>query len=225
VRAAGRRDSEQTTAASEQLCRMYWYPIYAYARRSGLTPADAEDLTQEFFARLLAGDFLARADPAKGRFRSFLLAGLKHLLSDERKKAGRLKRGGGRSVVPVDEVEAEDRYRLELTDPLTPERAFERGWATMVLAQAAALLRAEYSAAGKDRLYEQLSEFRLDGGEPRSYAEVAIKAGLSESAIKSAVHRLRRRHYQLVREEIARTVADPADVDEEIRYLLDVMSG
>jgi RNA polymerase sigma factor (sigma-70 family) len=225
VRAAGRRDSEQATLALEQLCRTYWYPIYAYARRSGLTAADAEDLTQEFFARLLAGDSLSRADPAKGRFRSYLLAGLKHLLSDERKKAGRLKRGGGRSVVPVDEVEAEDRYRLELTDPLTPERAFERGWATMVLAQAAALLRAEYGAAGKDRLYEQLSEFRLDGGEPRSYAEVAIKAGLSESAIKSAVHRLRRRHYQLVREEIARTVADPADVDEEIRYLLNVMSG
>jgi RNA polymerase sigma factor (sigma-70 family) len=225
VRAAGRRDSEQATSALEQLCRTYWYPIYAYVRRSGLTPADAEDLTQEFFARLLAGDFLARADPAKGRFRSYLLTGLKHLLSDERKKAGRVKRGGDRSLVSFDEVEAEDRYRLELTDPLTPERAFERGWATMVLAQAAAQLRAEYSAAGKERLYEQLSEFRLDGGEPRSYAEVAIKAGLSESAIKSAVHRLRRRHYQLVREEIARTVAAPADVDEEIRHLLNVMSG
>jgi len=223
VLAAGRGTGVQAPAALEQLCRTYWYPLYAYVRRRGYGPADAEDLTQEFFARLLARDYLARADPHRGRFRSFLLAGVKHLLSDERDKAQRLKRGAGNRPISFDEEAAEGRYRLEPTDALTPERVFERTWVATLLERAALRLREEYADLGKADLFEQLTEFRLDAPGQRPYAEVASQSALSQSAVKSAIRRLRQRHNELVREEIAHTVADPADVDDEIRYLLQVL--
>jgi DNA-directed RNA polymerase specialized sigma24 family protein len=225
VLAAGRGESPRAAEALEQLCGTYWYPLYACVRRQGYGPDDAEDLTQEFFARLLASDYLARADPHSGKFRSFLLTGLKRFLCDQWDKAHRLKRGGGQRVISFDQQSAEERYRLEPTDQLTPERLFERSWAATLLERAAARLRDEYLAAGKAELFHQLTEFRLDVPEQRAYATVAAELGLGESALKSAIHRLRQRHLQLVRDEIAQTVAEPAEVDEEIRYLLGVISG
>lgn len=225
VLAAGHQESSQAAEALEKLCRSYWYPLYACVRREGFGPEDSQDLTQEFFARLLARDYVARADPHRGKFRSFLLTGLKHFLSDERDKARRLKRGGGAQVISFDAQVAEDRYHLEPVDHLTPERVFERNWATTLLERVAARLRDEYVASGRAELHEQLTEFRLDAPEQRPYAEVAARVGVSESAVKSAIHRLRQRHHQLVREEITQTLADPAAADEEIRYLLGVMAS
>lgn len=224
VVAAGHRDSPEAAEALETLCRTYWYPLYAYVRRCGYSCEDAQDLTQEFFAQLLAKDFVARADPLKGKFRSFLLAGLKHLLGHDREKARRLKRGGGRTIVSIDAQTAEDRYRSEPADELTPERLFEQSWASTLIERAAVRLRDEYSAADKAELFEELCGFRLDAPEPRAYAEVSARLGLSESAVKSAIRRFRQRHHQLVREEIAQTVKEPAEVDEEIRYLLRVLA-
>lgn len=223
VLAAADAQSPQAGEALEHLCQTYWYPLYAYVRRCGYGHEDAQDLTQEFFARLFAKAYVARADPHKGRFRSFLLTGIKNLLCDERDKAHRLKRGGRHTVVSWDAQVAEDRYRLEPAEEWTPERMFERSWAATLLGDAARRLREEYVAAGQAELYEQLTEFRLDAPEQRAYAEAAAQLGLSESAVKSAIWRLRRRHQQIVREEIAQTVADPAEVDEEIRYLLRVL--
>lgn len=225
VLAAGHQESSQAAEALDKLCRSYWYPLYACVRREGFGPEDSQDLTQEFFARLLARDYVARADPHRGKFRSFLLTGLKHFLSDERDKARRLKRGGGAQVISFDAQVAEDRYHLEPVDHLTPERVFERNWATTLLERVAARLRDEYVASGRAELHEQLTEFRLDAPEQRPYAEVAARVGVSESAVKSAIHRLRQRHHQLVREEITQTLADPAAADEEIRYLLGVMAS
>lgn len=224
VLAAGHRESPQAAEALESLCSTYWYPLYACVRRQGYGPEDAQDLTQEFFARLLAGDHLARANPHWGKFRSFLLAGLKHFLCDEWDKAHRLKRGGGQKLISFDAQVAEERYRLEPVEPMTPEHLFERSWAMTLLDCAAGRLREEYVASGRSKLYDQLTEFRLDVPEQRAYAEVAAQLGLSESALKSAIHRLRQRHHQLVREEITQTLADPAEADEEIRYLLGVIA-
>ena len=221
VLAAGQWNKDaRASEALENLCRIYWYPLYAYIRRRGYNPEDAEDLTQEFFARLLARNYVARADPQAGKFRSFLLAGVNYLLGDERDKARRLKRGGGQKVISFDEKEAEARYRLEPVEKTTPERLYERSWVSTLLKRASSRLREEYAAAGKAALYDQLTEFRLDATGQRAYGEIAAQLGQSESAVKSAILRLRRRHHQLVREEIAGTVADPSDVDDEIHYLL-----
>lgn len=225
VIAAGHRESPQAAEALENLCSTYWYPLYACVRRQGYGPEDAEDFTQEFFARLLARDYLARADPHWGKFRSFLLTGLKRFLCDEWDKANRLKRGGGQRPISFDAHSAEERYRLEPVEPMTPERLFERSWAMTLLERVAGRLQEEYVSADKADLYEQLTGFRLDASEQPAYAQVARHLGLSESAVKSAIHRLRQRHLELVRDEIAQTVANPAEVDEEIRHLLGVLSG
>ena len=224
VLAAGHGETPQAAEALEKLCSTYWYPLYACVRRQGYGPEDAQDFTQEFFARLLARDYLARANPQWGKFRSFLLAGLKRFLCDEWDKAHRLKRGGGQKAISFDAQLAEERYRLEPVEPVTPERLFERSWAMTLLEQAAGRLQQEYVSAGKTDLYEQLTDFRLDVPEQPAYAQAATQLGLSESAVKSAIHRLRQRHHQLVREEILQTVANPAEVDDEIQYLLRVIA-
>ena len=224
VLAVGHSESPQAAEALEKLCGVYWYPLYACVRRQGYAPEDAQDLTQEFFARLLARDYLARANPQCGKFRSFLLTGLKRFLCDEWDKAHRLKRGGGQKAISFDSQLAEERYRLEPVEPMTPERLFERSWAMTLLEQAACRLQQEYVSAGKADLYQQLTDFRLDVPEQPAYAQAATHLGLSESAVKSAIHRLRQRHLLLVREEITQTLDNPAAVDEEIQYLLRVIA-
>lgn len=224
VLAAGGRDEPGGADALARLCAAYWYPLYAYVRRRGYSPADAEDLTQEFFARLLARNDLARADPQKGRFRSFLLGGINFLLADERDRRYTLKRGSGLAPLSIEANEAEGRYRLEPADDVTPERLYERAWVLTLLDRASQRLGDEYRASGRRELYEQLAAFRLDSSGQSSYADLAARLGQSEAAAKSAVWRLRRRHHELLREEIAQTV-EPGDVDEEIRYLLQVVES
>jgi RNA polymerase sigma factor (sigma-70 family) len=224
VLAAGQQDSPQATAAIATLCRTYWYPLYAYLRRRGYQAEDAQDLTQEFFTRLLQKNFPAQADRAKGKFRSFLLLTLNHFLSDERERARAGKRGGGQTLLSLDAESPEERYRLEPADETTPEKLFERRWAQTVLDQALARLREEYSAAGKADSYAVLQAFEPGEQKTLSYAEAADRLSVSESAFKSMIHRLRQRHRELVREEIAQTVTAASEIDEELRHLIAVIS-
>jgi RNA polymerase sigma factor (sigma-70 family) len=225
VLAAGKHSSGGAEAALATLCGRYWYPLYAFVRRQGRTAHDAEDLTQAFFTWLLNSGHLSVADPSRGKFRSFLLATLKHFLSDERKKAHAQKRGGGQEILSLDAELAEERYRMEPTTELTAERIFDQRWALAVMEQTVARLRQEYLVAGREELFEELKHFQSGEETSSSYNDAAQKLGLSASAVKSAIFRLRRRHRDLLRQEIAHTVAAPSEVDEEIRYLLGVMSG
>jgi RNA polymerase sigma factor (sigma-70 family) len=206
--------------AMAELCRVYWYPLYAYVRRRGHDNHEAEDLTQEFFLRLLAKNYLADADREKGKFRAFLLASLKHFLANEWDRSQAQKRGGGQTVLPISTVDAESRYRLEPWHDLTPERLFERQWALTVLDQVLSRLRTEFTAEGKQAVFDKLKRFLTGGRESGGYAQVAADLQTTEGAVKTAVHRLRRRYRQLLRDEIAQTVAGPEEVDGEIEYLL-----
>lgn len=212
--------SPRAAEAMEELCRLYWYPLYAYIRRRGHEAHEAEDLTQEFFLRLLSKDFLAGVDRRKGKFRAFLLASLKHFLANQRDYDHAQKRGGGQTVISLDGLDAASRYGLEPAHNLTPEKLFERQWAITVLDQVLTRLQQEFAAANRQVLFEQLKPFLAAGRHSGGYAEVATELGMTEGAVKTAVHRLRRRWRRLLREEIAQTVANPDDIDEEIRYLL-----
>jgi RNA polymerase sigma-70 factor (ECF subfamily) len=204
------QDPVRATTALEELCRTYWYPLYAYVRRCGHSAEDAQDLTQAFFARLLEKNWLESVAPEKGRFRAFLLVALKHFLANEWDKARAQKRGGG--VVPVS-LDAETRYQREPRDELSPDRLFDRQWALAVLAIVL------HRLGDKQRLFAALRG-TLTGEEPAGgYAAVARQLGLNEGAIKVAVHRLRKRYRELLRAEIAQTVSDPAQVAEELRSL------
>ncbi len=225
VLAAGVDSTAGSQTALATLCQAYWYPLYTFVRRQGVSPHDAEDLTQGFFAWLLASNQVRVADPARGKFRSFLLVTLKHFLSDERKKAQAQKRGGGRTLVSLDAESAEERYLLEPATELTPERIYDQRTACAVMAQTVARLRQEYVAAGRAELFEELKHFESGGEANASYRDVAQRLDLSESAVKSAIFRLRRRHRELLRAEVAQTVATYADVDDEIRHLISVLSG
>jgi DNA-directed RNA polymerase specialized sigma24 family protein len=222
VLAATNQESPDAAAALDRLCRAYWYPLYAYVRRQGYGPADAQDLTQEFFARFLARKALAGVAPEKGKFRSFLLVALRHLLSDRRDRASAAKRGGGREVLSLDAEEAEGRYRLEPVERLDAEKIYERRWAMTLLGQAWTSLREESAAQGKLQQFERLAEFVAGEAEVTCVA-AASELGLTESAMRSAVHRLRERYRALIREEIALTVSCPSEVDEELRHLIAVM--
>jgi RNA polymerase sigma-70 factor (ECF subfamily) len=224
VLSAGHPGSPQTAVALEALCRTYWYPLYAHIRRRGYGPEDAQDLTQDFFARLLKENYPGQANPAKGKFRSFLLLTLNHFLSDARARATTCKRGGGQTVISLDSEAPEDRYRLEPMDELDPEKLFERRWARTILDNALARLRAEFVSDGKAAEYDVLKAFEPGEQKTLSYADAAGRLGVSESAVKSMIHRLRKRHRELVREEIAHTVATAAEVDEELRHLIAVIS-
>jgi RNA polymerase sigma-70 factor (ECF subfamily) len=223
VLAAAENNAPQSATALERLCRTYWYPLYAYVRREGYSPADAQDLTQEFFARLLARHSLAQVAPEKGRFRSFLLAAMRHFLSDQRDRASAVKRGGGAEVLSLDAQEAEERYRLEPVDHLDAEKIYERRWAMTLVEKALERLRDESVAAGKGGLFERLRRF-VAGESEATWGEAAAELALSEGAMKAAVHRLRERYRVLLRDEIAHTVADPAEIEEEVRYLIRVIS-
>jgi RNA polymerase sigma-70 factor (ECF subfamily) len=203
-----------------ELCRIYWYPLYAYVRHRGYGAQDAEDLTQEFFARILAKDYLASVDRSKGKFRSFLLASLKHFLANEWDRAHAQKRGGGQVTVPLDGAGAETRYSLEPTHDITPEKLFERQWAITVLEQVMARLKREFVAGGKAHLFETLKTFLAGDETSSTYAQAAGKLAMTEGAVKVAIHRMRRRYRELLREEIAHTVAGPGEIADEIRCLL-----
>jgi len=219
VLTAGHGSSPQAGRALEELCRAYWYPLYAYVRRRGHSPHEAEDLTQEFFARLLAKNYLAAVDREKGKFRSFLLASLKHFLANEWDRARAAKRGGGQPHLSLDIQTAETRYRSEPADDLTAEKLLDRQWALALLDQVLSRLQAEFVADGKKKQFDELKVWLTEGKGATSYAEAAAKLGTTEGAVKVAVHRLRRRYRELLREEISHTVATPAEIEEEIRHL------
>jgi RNA polymerase sigma-70 factor (ECF subfamily) len=216
---AGDAASPQAGEALEELCRTYWYPLYAYVRRRGYAPEDAQDLTQAFFLHLLQGPFLTRADQTKGKFRSYLLGAFEHFLAKEWRRAHRQKRGGRRAIVALDAEPGEDRYSLEPGCELTPETLYNQTWALTLLEKAITALQAEWVAADKGRLFEELKSL-LDGERPETpYSDLAVRLGMGEGALRMAAHRLRKRYGQLLREEIAQTLASPDEIDAEIRFL------
>ncbi|MBM3878507.1 MAG: sigma-70 family RNA polymerase sigma factor [Verrucomicrobia bacterium] len=225
VLAAGDRTSPQATEALEKLCRTYWYPLYAYVRRRGYGHDDAQDLTQAFLFQLLQRRSFARADRSRGRLRSFLLGGLYYFLADEHERANAGKRGGRQPVLSFDALAAHERYGLEPVDQRSPDRLFERQWALTVLDRVLARLEGEFREAGKADLFQRLREFLVAGTADETYADAAAGLGMSRDAVKKAVHRLRRRYHELFCEEIAQTVADPAEVEDELRHLCAVMAG
>ncbi|MCI0537585.1 MAG: sigma-70 family RNA polymerase sigma factor [Verrucomicrobiales bacterium] len=208
--------------ALETLCRIYWSPLFLYAMRSGHSREDARDLTQGFFERLIAKSFLSTADPERGKFRSFLLASFKHFLAHERDKAQTQKRGGGISWIPL-ELDPEERGFPEPADNRTPEFFFEQRWAISLFSQVFGRLRAEFRLSGQEAIFDAFKE-HLAGDSTQPYAVIAARIGMTESAAKMFVSRLRGRYRQLLRVEIARTVNSPAEVDEEIRYLREIFS-
>jgi len=225
VAAAGRGDTPSARDALEQLCGSYWYPLYAFVRRRSTAPDDALDLTQGFFARLLEKRDLSRADRGRGRFRSFLLAALKHYLANQRDRERAEKRGGGAPVLSLDAASAEGRFQSEPADERTPEASFERTWALVVLERALDRVRDEYRRAGRGALFGALEARLIDAPGGRPYAELAAELDLTEGAFKVAVHRARRRFREELRREIAETLADPADVDDELRDLFEALGA
>lgn len=225
VLAAGLDSSRNAQAALEQLCRTYWYPLYTYVRRRGYSPHDAEDLTQSFFARLLEKDGLAKADRERGRFRTFLITSMNHLLADEWDKSRRQKRGGGQSIVSFDAATAEERYQLEPHDLSDPLAVFERRWVAMLMNAVLTRLEQEYCETGRRELFTRLKDFIAGDRGQISYAEAGRQIHLSENAVKQAVHRLRRRYRQLFRDEVAQTVVNPTEIDDEVRHILAVVSS
>ncbi len=225
VLAAGATTSPQAAAALERLCHTYWYPLYAFVRRKGYGAHEAEDLTQGFFARLLESRDLNSVAREKGKFRTFLLCSLNHFLANEWDKSQRLKRGGGARLASLETAGAEERYSLEAAESDTPERAFDRRWAEAMLAVVLGRLRAEFDAPKAPSRFDELKPYLL--GEPGAdtYATVARRLQISEQGVKSAVHRLRRRLRDLFREEIAHTVTTRVEIDEELRYLVQLMTG
>ena len=213
------------TAALEQLCRVYWPAVHAHLRRQGMNPHQAEDLTQEFFARLLAGNSFAGVSPEKGRFRTFLLAALKHFLINEWKRERTLKRGGGVAPVALDGLDGAARDALEPRHEETPDAAYDRRWALTVLARVTSRMKAEYAAAGQAERFEGLKSYLLEGSGVPSYEETGKRLGLSESAVKSAVYKIRQRFGAMLRAEVSRTVGQPGEVDDEIRCLLEALRG
>lgn len=217
--AAGQQSTPQAAVALEELCRTYWYPLYAYVRRQGHTREDAEDLTQGFFARFLERNYLAGLSSDRGRFRAFLLASLKHYLANARDRAQALKRGGSAPPLPLDWQDADRRYQSHPADTLGPDRHFDREWALALLERVIRRLRGECSAEGKAVLFEQLKSFlTADRGEV-PYPQAAAQLGLPEVTVRVTVHRLRRRYRELLREEIAQTLTDSTQVAEEMRAL------
>ena len=224
VLAAGQGHTPESDRALEELCRTYWYPLYAYVRRHGHSREDAEDLTQAFFARFLEKNYLEGLSAERGRFRAYLLAALKHFLANEWDRARRRKRGGHLTHLPLDWHDAEARYRIDPTDHLSPDKLYDRAWAVLLLEQVVSRLGNESATADKRRVFEQLKPFLTAGKGALSHADAARALGMEEGAVRTAVHRLRKRYRQLLREEIARTLSDPAQVEEEMRALFSAFS-
>jgi len=211
--------------ALEELCRTYWYPLYAYVRRQGYLREDAQDLTQAFFARFLEKNYLEGLRSEKGRFRAFLLAALKHFLANEWDRARRQKRGGGVANLSLDWQSADTRFGVEPADNLSPDKLYDRTWALTLLERVIVRLRDESAAEGKARSFEQLKPFLMSGKGAIPCAEAALALEMTESAVRVAVHRLRRRYRELLRQEIAQTLSHPEQVEEEMRALLGAFAG
>ena len=222
--AAGNQSTPQSDDALEQLCKTYWFPLYAYVRRRGYTKEDAEDLTQVFFARFLAKNYLAGLSAERGRFRAFLLASLKHFLANEWDKSQSQKRGGGEVPLSLDWQTADTKFQVAATNEPSPDKAFDREWALALLAKVIERLQKECEADGKAKLFDQLKIFLTAGKEGMAQSEVAKVLGMEEGAVRVAIHRLRKRYRQLLRDEIAQTLADVADVEEEMRALFGAFS-
>ena len=225
VLTAARSDTTRGRDALAQLCQMYWYPLYAYVRRKGYSPPDAEDLTQAFFAQVLRERLVASADPEKGRFRSFLLTRLNHFLADEWDRLKAQKRGGGERVLALEITAAETRFQLEPVDWRSPDRLYEHRWALTLLERVFDRLRQEYRRDGKATLFEETKGCLAQARAAVPYAEAGARLGLSEGALRVAVHRLRQRYRELLRAEVADTVSGPEEVKEELRYLFRVLAG
>jgi len=223
VLAAGEGDSPPAARALETLCRAYWYPIYVYVRRKGYGPDEAEDLTQEFFAQFLAKELLRLADREKGRFRTFLLATLDHFLAREWNRAHRQKRGGQFQFISLDQPSPEERYKLEPVDNETPEKKYAKQWALTVLQNALAALEKESEASGKGAFFAEVRGFLSYEPEDGDYARIGERLAMNEGAVRVAVHRLRRRYGELLRAEVAQTVATPTEAEEELRHLMKVL--
>lgn len=206
-------------AALETLCRTYWLPLYAYVRRKGHSPHDAQDLTQEFFARLLKNNSFAGADRQKGKFRTYLLGALNHFLADEWDKTRAAKRGGGRAIISLDDEKAEERYLQHPASDLPPDKIFARRWGLVLLEEALKRLREEFVAAGKGRQFELLKSFLTVETQDSGYVSIAAELETTTNTVAVSVHRLRQRYRELVRAEVAHTVADLGEVDEELRGL------
>jgi len=224
VLSAGDPTSPHAATALEALCRAYWYPLYAYVRRRGHSPPDAQDLTQEFFAQLLEHNWVARADRHKGRFRSFMLMAMKRFLANEWDKSRTLKRGGTIRRAPLPLDTAETRYSQEPASTSTPEQVFEKQWALALLESVLEELRDEYARNGKAVLFETLKPCLIGVRESQPYAALAGELGMTEGAVKVAVCRLRERYRDRLKEGIAHTVASPAEVEEELRHLFRVLA-
>lgn len=221
---AAHPEAPEADRALEELCGLYWYPLYAHVRRFGYDPHTARDLTQEFFARLIEKKYLSAADRRRGRFRGFLLTAFKCFLANEWDRAVAQKRGGGCEVVWLDSLSAEERYRFEPVDTLTADQLFDRRWALDLLARVRERLANEFTAAGKTERFQALEQF-LPGSQPtESQGAVGERLGLTENAVKQEVHRLKKRYVEWLREEVAQTVAHPDEVDEELRHLVDVVA-
>ncbi len=223
VIAAADRKREESRLALASLCENYWYPLYAYVRRRGYPADQAQDLTQEFLTRILEGHYLDRADPDKGRFRSFILTSLKFFLADDGDRNRAQKRGSGR-VLSLEMSSGDERYRCEPAHHETPERVFDRRWALSVLDAVIEKLRDEFVRSGRPEQFDRLKVYLLDQADS-SYAAAARELGMSEGALKVAVHRLRKRYRDLFRREIAETVADPAEVESELRFLVTALAA
>lgn len=225
VMAAGHHSSPHSEQALAELCRAYWYPLYAYVRRLGRSKEDAEDLVQSFFARFLEGNYLEGLTAERGRFRSYLLGSLKHFLANERDRANRQKRGGGVQHLSLDWQSADERYRIDPPDPSSPEKAYDREWAVALLERVVGRLSDECAAAGKGALFEQARGYLMVGEMAVPHAEAARALGMEEGAVRVAIHRLRKRYRELLGDEIGQTLSDPALVAEELRSLQAAVAG
>jgi RNA polymerase sigma-70 factor (ECF subfamily) len=225
VLSAGRQDDSRSSDALASLCEKYWYPLYAFMRRRGYAVEHAQDLTQEFFARVLEKRYIDRADRSKGRFRTFLLSSLTYFLSDETDRRYALKRGGAFALLPFEVESGEEMYQREPSHNETPEKIFDRRWALALLDRVVVKLQAEFASSGQSSQFERLKVFLLGGCEHLPYADLARELETTEGALKVAIHRLRVRYRALLREEIAETVSDPAEVEGELRYLANALAG
>ena len=217
---AGHREERDADTALAALCERYWYPLYVYVRRQVADVNEAQDLTQEFFALLLEKNFVGDADRQRGKFRWFLLSAMKHFLAKQWRRSRAQKRGSGRGLISLNFSAGEHRYLIEPADSLTAERLYERQWALVLLDEALRRLQAEFAARGKLLVFEELKDSLTGEGEGQPYAELAVSLGISEAAVKMAVHRLRRRYAELLKEAVSHTVACREDIDGELQELL-----